>query len=86
MQHKEMIHAKIMLMDEKLAMIGSSNFDIRSLFLNYEVSMFVYSPTEIKATETWVQQRLESCTEGVKTVGPVRDFCDGVARMMAPIL
>ena len=86
MQHTGMIHAKVLMMDDSLAMIGSSNFDIRSLFLNYEVSMFVYSPAEISATESWVQQRLGDCTEGVKKVGAVRDFFDGVARMMAPLL
>ncbi len=86
MQHKGMIHAKVLLMDDKLAMVGSSNFDIRSLFLNYEVSMFVYSPAEISATESWVKHRLENCTEGVRSVGFVRDFRDGVARMMAPLL
>ena len=29
-------------MDEGLAIVGSANMDLRSLFLDYEVSAFVY--------------------------------------------
>ncbi|RKY23323.1 MAG: cardiolipin synthase [Planctomycetota bacterium] len=86
MQHRKMIHAKVLIMDNELAMVGSSNFDIRSLFLNYEVSMFVYSQAEISAIEEWVQHRLASCTKGVKPVGPIQDFRDGLARITAPLL
>jgi cardiolipin synthase len=81
-----MIHAKVMIMDNELAMVGSSNFDIRSLFLNYEVSMFVYSKSEISAIEEWVKERLAHCLKGIKHVGPVREFCDGLARITAPLL
>ena len=34
-----MLYAKALVMDEQLAMVGSANMDMRSLFLNYEVGM-----------------------------------------------
>ena len=45
----KMLHSKIVLMDEQVAVLGSANMDIRSLLLNYETAMFVYSRDEIAA-------------------------------------
>ena len=36
------IHAKTISIDEDIAFIGTANFDRRSLFLNYEVSLMIY--------------------------------------------
>ena len=35
-----MLHAKAVLFDDRLAVIGSANMDMRSLFLNFEVALF----------------------------------------------
>lgn len=37
-----MIHAKLVLIDEELALAGSANLDGRSLFLNYEMMVAFY--------------------------------------------
>jgi cardiolipin synthase len=42
-----MVHAKAMVVDDAFAYIGSPNFDMRSLFLNYEDALFVLSPGAI---------------------------------------
>ena len=39
-----MLHAKAIVFDDSLAVIGSANMDMRSLFLNYEVALFVSTP------------------------------------------
>lgn len=36
------IHSKILLVDDVCASVGTANFDIRSLEINYEVNAFVY--------------------------------------------
>jgi len=81
-----MMHAKVMLMDDELAMIGSANVDMRSLFFSYEVAMFVYSAREIRTIEAWIEGVMANSRPGVKAVGTFRDLCEGVARMMAPLL
>ena len=36
------MHAKAMIMDDTLALVGTANLDIRSLRLNYETNLAVY--------------------------------------------
>ncbi|MCK5113145.1 MAG: PLDc N-terminal domain-containing protein [Phycisphaerae bacterium] len=84
-QHPKMVHAKVMIFDET-ATLGSSNFDVRSLFLDYEVSMFIYSQGEVARTEQWVKDLSKACTQGVKNVSAARDLCEGAARLLAPLL
>jgi cardiolipin synthase len=37
-----MLHAKLLLVDERIAAVGSANFDNRSLALNFEVMAVLY--------------------------------------------
>jgi cardiolipin synthase len=39
---KGLLHSKTMTVDESLALIGSSNFDIRSFAINFELNMLLY--------------------------------------------
>jgi cardiolipin synthase len=81
-----MLHAKVLVMDEQLAMVGSANMDMRSLFLNYEVGMLMYSPGEIDAVARWVEDVAAPARQGVPPVGVIRDFGESVVRMVAPLL
>jgi cardiolipin synthase len=81
-----MMHAKVLLVDDALAVIGSANMDIRSLLLNYEVAMFMYSDEDIRATRTWIEQLARHTEGGMKKVGPVRDLIEGLVRMLSPLL
>ncbi len=38
------MHAKALIVDDTLAMVGSANLDVRSLRLNYESNLIVYNP------------------------------------------
>ncbi|MFC4892906.1 phosphatidylserine/phosphatidylglycerophosphate/cardiolipin synthase family protein [Pseudofrancisella aestuarii] len=40
--NKSMLHSKIILIDDQVALIGSANLDYRSLFINYEISTLFY--------------------------------------------
>ncbi|MBN1943535.1 MAG: cardiolipin synthase [Phycisphaerae bacterium] len=81
-----MMHAKAMLVDDALAVIGSANMDIRSLLLNYEVAMFIYSEEDIQAVRAWMEALHHQTEQGVKKAGPVRDLLEGVVRMLSPLL
>ncbi len=83
---KGMVHAKVLLMDDELVMIGSANLDMRSLFLNYEAALFAYSNAAIQDVETWIMDLEKGTFTGVKDVGALRDLGEGVVRMVAPLL
>ncbi len=51
-----MNHAKMLLVDEQTGLMGSANMDMRSLFVNFEVGMVTYSPTEAAALAQWAQE------------------------------
>ncbi|PLR69327.1 phospholipase D-like domain-containing protein [Bacillus sp. UMB0893] len=40
---KGMLHAKVIIIDEEIAEVGSANYDMRSFRLNYEVCQVLYS-------------------------------------------
>jgi cardiolipin synthase len=39
-----LLHTKSIMVDEAMSMFGTVNLDMRSLWLNYEVALFVYEP------------------------------------------
>ncbi|ODA40788.1 Cardiolipin synthetase [Desulfosporosinus sp. BG] len=39
---KGILHAKVLILDSKIGVVGSTNFDIRSFSLNFEISAFIY--------------------------------------------
>ena len=83
---KGMMHAKIVLVDTEVMILGSANIDIRSLFLNYEIAMFCYSHSTIKRVSTWVETLMRDSRIGVKEVSFVRSLCEAVLRLFAPLL
>lgn len=82
---KGMLHAKALLADD-LALIGSANLDMRSLFLNYETGLLIYSPAEVEEIRSWINILRNDCEREAAEVGVLRDFGEGVARMLAPLL
>ena len=84
--HKGMVHAKVVLVDDQLAMVGSANFDQRSMFLNFEVMSLIYSAPEIAAVASYVEAlTAQSQPFGVK-VSVTRDTLEGLARLISPVL
>ena len=81
-----MIHAKVTVIDEDVATIGSANMDIRSLFLDYEIALFIYSKPEIERLAAWYEDVLGSCGERLPDAGRVRAFAESVGRLVAPLV
>ena len=53
-----MLHAKLALIDDQLALAGSANLDSRSLFLNYELMMAFHEAGDVQRFSDWyVQER-----------------------------
>jgi len=82
----EMLHAKAILFDNVGGMVGSVNFDNRSLFLNYEVVTFVYSLEFIESIEVWMNGLMERSSRGMEKASKAREAFENVMKVFAPLL
>ena len=57
------MHAKILSIDGRICTIGTANFDIRSLSLNYEVNAVFYNEKLTKETDEQILKDLENSKE-----------------------
>ncbi len=57
------MHAKALIVDGRLAVVGSANLDMRSLRLNYESNLVVFDPTFVRALKQIVLQEQAAGTE-----------------------
>ncbi|SPH18830.1 Major cardiolipin synthase ClsA [Defluviimonas aquaemixtae] len=80
-----MLHAKAGLIDDT-AWVGSANFDVRSMLLNFELALFVYDAGSVGALERWAQGLAERSTEGLTEAGLPRRVLEGLFRLGAPVL
>ncbi len=81
-----MLHAKLVIVDHDLAMVGSANIDMRSLLLNFEIMQFVYSQAEIAACEQWALRLVQQSKAGMSAAGVVRELVEGLTRLVEPLL
>jgi len=82
----EMLHAKAILFDDMGGMIGSVNIDNRSLFLNYEIVTFAYSPQLIDSIESWMQKLMLNSTRGMQKPSKRREAMENMMKVFAPLL
>ena len=84
------LHQKVMLVDDQLGSVGTSNLDNRSLRLNFEVSMLVIDKGFCRDLEKMLEEDFRHCR---RIDG--KDYSDKslpfrvavrVARLMAPVL
>jgi len=79
-----MMHAKVFVFDESLALVGSANLDERSLFLNYELMVAFYDSTVIQGFASWIYlQRNKSSVFKPKKPNMLREILEGVVRWIA---
>lgn len=83
---KGMLHAKALLADESLALLGSANFDTRSLYVNYEVTTIVYGSGDVSGVRAWMETLMAGSRGGLPAAGPVRELFEGTVRLLAPLL
>ena len=85
-----MLHSKAVIVDGKVGLLGSANFDLRSLFVNFEIGVVLYSPTDVEAMRMWAHSLFEHC----KPPAPERrrrerllgDLAEDISRLLAPLL
>lgn len=75
----QMLHAKLALIDEQLALVGSANFDSRSLFLNYELMVAFHEAADVHGFADWVASESRSAQPYVpRRPGLLRDIAEGM--------
>ncbi|HVZ33570.1 MAG TPA: phospholipase D-like domain-containing protein [Polyangiaceae bacterium] len=81
---REMLHAKLALFDAELAMLGSANMDMRSLFLDYEIALVITSADCAAALQAWFTRLFEESAE-LEPATRTRAIIEPVARLIAPL-
>jgi cardiolipin synthase len=85
-----LLHTKSIMVDGTMSMFGTVNLDMRSLWLNYEVAMFVYEPEFAKELRALQQQYLEDSDHLDSAKWRSRSFkerfLENTFRLMSPVL
>jgi cardiolipin synthase len=79
-----MLHAKLMLIDDQAAILGSANFDMRSFFLDYEVGLFCWSPADIAGLGAWFEETGRRPVP-LPAAGRTRVLAEQFARLIGPL-
>jgi cardiolipin synthase len=86
----ELLHAKNMSIDGRLAIVGSSNVDLRSFQLNSEASLLLTDPGSVAQVEAVQQGYLansDALTLDAWRARPaLRKLAENIARQMSPLL
>tara|TARA_B000000460_G_scaffold40324_1_gene24702 strand:- start:1199 stop:1696 length:498 start_codon:yes stop_codon:yes gene_type:complete len=84
-----LLHAKTKVVDDTLALIGSSNMDRRSLDLNFENNILFESPefaTQLSNRQNlWLDDAIEIDSDNVTQRPLARRLADNLLTMIAPL-
>jgi cardiolipin synthase len=85
-----MLHSKSMVIDETLAVIGSANMDVRSLYLDFEVTTLFYDRDvthQLAAIFERDREQGDAVSLAARSeLGLGRRLLEGVARLLSPLL
>ena len=74
-----MLHAKLAVIDDELALAGSANLDSRSLFLNYEMMAAFHDPAVVRRFGDWFdRERADAAALQTRPPGFGRDLAEGL--------
>lgn len=84
------VHAKVVLCDDKEAVVGTINFDYRSLYLHFECGVYMYKVaalTDIKADFSETMDKSELITmEAVRKQAWYTRFFGRLLKVIAPLM
>jgi cardiolipin synthase len=85
-----MLHAKAVIVDDRLGLIGSANVDMRSLFVNFEIGVVMHSAPEVNALSAWAGELAREARP--ITLGHLKrrrfpaNLAEDLSRLLAPLL
>ncbi len=82
----KLMHGKAFIVDDSYAIVGSANFDMRSLIYNYELEVVVFAEREIEDVEKWFLE-----LPAAKCLSWPREnlfwiLIEGLSRLLGPVL
>lgn len=84
------VHGKVVLADDMIGVVGTINFDFRSLFLHYECGCLIYkNPQLMNIREDFEKSFGESQKmdwESYKKIPVIQRLCGWVLNLLAPLL
>ena len=84
------LHAKGVIVDDKVFCYGTANMDIRSFKLNFEVNAVVYNEREAQKMVDAFREDLKVCRQITKDVYARRSliirFKEQISRLLSPLL
>lgn len=84
------LHAKTIVVDEKLSSVGTANIDVRSFRLNFEVNAFLYDIDIAKKLVEAFEKDVLLSTQMTKSLYEKRSigirFKESISRLLSPIL
>lgn len=88
---KGMLHSKIIIIDDSTAIAGSANMDIRSLYLNYEIVLFIYSSSQVFNIEKIIQSDILPHTHIMQEredsfKRDIKEWIEDISRLLSPFL
>lgn len=85
-----MLHTKLVQIDDQLTLIGTANVDMRSFYLNLEMTLCVYDTEFTAKTNLLVEQYIQNSEtldpEKWKNRGPVLRWKENILRLASPLL
>lgn len=85
-----MLHSKALIVDDRIGLLGSANFDLRSLFVNFEIGVGLYSADDVAQMRVWAGELVrESIPYEPKRHRRGRwhaDIAEDLSRLLAPLL
>lgn len=84
------LHAKLLVVDDEVTVVGSANMDFRSFEHNFEISAFVYDPAFNARMATIFDEDARQCRSVTPAQwfrrGRSRRFAESCMRLFAPLL
>lgn len=89
-KHEGFLHAKMVVVDEEVASIGTCNFDMRSFALHFEANAFLYDREVGRQCAEFFREDLNHCTQVIRedyiTRGAGQKFKESLLRVFAPLM